>query len=347
MKPSDLAIFLQRMIEARLPVLVPGAPGIGKSDVVEQAAAAAGADLIISHPAVSDPTDYKGLPWIAPDAESATFLPFGDFDRAMKAKKPTVWFFDDLGQAPPSVQAAAMQLFLARRVNDHVLPDFITFVGATNRRTDRAAVSGILEPVKSRFAAIVELEPDIDDWCSWALGKGAMPAELVAFLRFKPELLFDFKPSADLTNSPVPRTWANLGRLFDLDLPNRIRHEAFAGAVGEGAAVEFEAFVQLWKSLPSVDAILLDPDGAEIPDRPATRYAIITALAMRTTEENFGRIARYAERLMEAKAGEFAALLIRDATRRTPEVTATRDFIRLATTELGSLYSGRYVAKEN
>ena len=340
MRPRDLAVFLSRTIAARLAVLITGKPGIGKSDIVAQAAAAAGADVILSHPAVADPTDAKGLPWIAKDGTSATFLPFGELAQAMRATKPTVWFLDDLGQAPASVQASFMQLLLARRVNGHVLPDCVTFLAATNRRTDRAGVSGILEPVKSRFASIVELDAHIDDWCQWALGPGAMPAELIAFLRFRPDLLCKFEPSADLTNCPLPRTWAHVGKLLALGLPAAVQHSALAGAVGEGAAVEFGAFLRLYKELPSIDGIFVDPDGAPIPDSPATRYAVVTAVAMRASQKTFGRIARYAERLTDAGAGEFAALLVRDATRKDNTITQTPEFIRLAAGDLGQLISG-------
>ncbi len=75
----------------------------------------------------------------------------------MTATKLTACFIDDLGQATPAVQAAAMQLILARTLNGHRVSDHVVFIAATNRRTDRAGVSGILEPVKSRFATLVEL----------------------------------------------------------------------------------------------------------------------------------------------------------------------------------------------
>ncbi|MFP3700463.1 ATP-binding protein, partial [Burkholderia sp. SIMBA_013] len=94
-----------------------------------------------------------------------------------------IWFLDDLGQAAPSVQAAKMQLLLARRIGEHKLPDNVTFLAATNRRKDNAGVSGILDPLMDRFATHVELVADIHEWTSWALAHG-VPAELVAFLRF-------------------------------------------------------------------------------------------------------------------------------------------------------------------
>lgn len=337
--PSQLADILSETIAARLPTLITGAPGIGKSDVVSQATRKAGADLIISHPAVADPTDAKGLPWVGQDGDTATFLPFGELARAVKADRPTVWFLDDLGQATPAVQASFMQLLLARRVNGHILPDHVTFIAATNRRTDRAGVTGILEPVKSRFATIVNLVPSLDDWCSWAFGAG-MPPVLIAFLRFRPDLLCAFEASADLTNSPVPRTWANAGRLLSLTLTPDLMTASLAGAVGAGAAAEFEAFRRLYATLPSIDGILVDPDAADIPTQPGTLYAVVTALGMRANPQVFGRIARYAERLMDAQHGEFAALLLRDAVRRDSAITHTTDFNRIVSGDLGKLIGG-------
>lgn len=61
MKASTLTQFLSFAIANRLPVLIKGKPGIGKSDIVEQSCKTAGAKLIISHPVVSDPTDFIGI----------------------------------------------------------------------------------------------------------------------------------------------------------------------------------------------------------------------------------------------------------------------------------------------
>src|ERR1700730_5222810 len=98
MRPSELSEYAAYMIDSRFPMLVTGAPGIGKSDVISKAAETAGADLIISHPVVNDPTDYKGLPFPNDDSTAAEHLPFGDLKRILDAKTKTVFFLDDLGQ---------------------------------------------------------------------------------------------------------------------------------------------------------------------------------------------------------------------------------------------------------
>ena len=339
MKPSQLATLLAQAIAAGEPVLITGAPGIGKSDIVAQAAALAHAHLLLSHPAVEDPTNVGGLPWVAKGSKTATFLPFGNMAKAMQATERTVWFLDDLGQAPAAVQASYMQLLLAGEVNGHKLPGCVTFVAATNRRTDRAGVTGILEPVKSRFSTIVELVTDLDEWCTWALAHN-MPIALVAFLRFRPDLLCDFTPSADMVNCPLPRTWANAGRWMNLSPANDPTPAVIQGAVGEGAGTELLAFLSMYRQLPNIDALLLDPAGATIPTDPAVLYAITTALATKATEQNFDRITAFADRLLGEQRGEFATLLIRDAIHRDPSLQQTDAFVRMTPTDLGQLISG-------
>lgn len=343
MRASDLKTILKASIRNGRPVLITGAPGIGKSDVVKQACGETDSDLILSHPVVADPTDAKGLPWISKDQESAQFLPFGDLHQAITATKQTVWFLDDLGQASPAVQASYMQLLLARRVNNHVLPDCVTFIAATNRRTDRAGVTGILEPVKSRFPTIVELTPHLDDWCAWAQDNNIPGGEEVCgFLRLRSDLLSNFQPTADLTQSPMPRTWAHAGQIVaDKEIPRTLEYETLAGAVGDGAATEFVAYLEQRRAMPDLDAVMNDPEKAPIPNNnPALLYAITTGLAYRASVENFQAIAIYTQRLHEKQKSEFAAFLLKDTLRRVPQVTETQAFIKLASKPVGRLIIG-------
>lgn len=331
--PRQLHTLLASLIQARESTLIVGAPGIGKTDIVAQAAELAGADLLISHPVVADPTDAKGLPWpktVQKKGQDVTteahFLPFGELAQAMNATKLTVWFLDDLGQAAPAVQASYMQLLLARRINGHKLPDCVVFIAATNRRVDRAGVQGILEPVKSRFTTIVELGVSLEDWFEWAMQHG-VPAELIAFLRLHPDKLHQFTPTADMVNSACPRTVAAVGRLMQLGLPKEVQPIAFAGAVGEGWAVEFTTFLRTIESMPEVDEVWNDPEAAPVPDEPAILYTYITALAEQVRDNTMQALLTYTTRLMVGRKAEFATLMVRDMVRRRPELASNPDFI--------------------
>lgn len=321
MKASQLQTTIAYAIKHKLPILVKGAPGTGKSDIIAQACIQAGADLIISHPVVSDPTDYKGLPFPVKDKDEATFLPFGDLLKLIKATKPTVFFLDDLGQAPMSVQSSVMQLILARRINGHKVSEHVIFLAATNRRQDKAGVMGILEPVKSRFAAIVELEVNIDDWVDWAYQQD-MPAELIAFIRYRPNLLHDFKPTADIVNTPCPRTVAYVGNMMKAGMPKGLEYELTSGAAGEGFAAEFIGFLNIYKELPDIPTLIQNPEQAPVPSEPSLLFAICGALVHKAERKNFANILRYANRI----PAEFQVLLVKDAIKRNKALSSTPEF---------------------
>lgn len=341
MRAKHVLQLLQFYIENRMSAMLVGMPGIGKTDLITAAAVAAGADLLVVHPVTADPTDAKGLPFPNADGKSADFLPYGDLLRMMKAEKLLVVFLDDLGQAPPAVQASFMQLLLARQINGHKIPDCVVFMAATNRRSDRAGVSGILEPVKSRFNAILHLDANLDDWKDWA-ALNNVPPELVGFLNFKTNLLAEaWKASQDIEAQPCPRTWAFVANILKKKIPSA-QLEAFAveGAVGSAAAGELTAFLRMYRNLPDPEKIIANPDAAEIPDDPATIYAIATTLAMRADVNNFAKIGRYAERMAAHDKGEVAVLLVRDAIRLNRKLMETKAFTHLTTTKIGELFRG-------
>jgi hypothetical protein len=331
MKASKLQALLEQSFKAKRRVLIKGKPGIGKSDIVLAASNAVGADMILMHPSISDPTDFKGMP--AKVGDRAEFLPFGDLCKLIEATKLTVCFQDDIGQAAPAVQAALMQLNLARRVNGHRISDHVVFVGATNDTAHMAGVSGMIEPLKSRFDAIIELEVSTDDWCNWALDNG-LPPVMVAFIRFRPALLSDFKPTKELRNSPCPRTWASVAKWYDMGVRDL---EVYAGAVGEGAAGEFVAFCDLWTQLPALESILMNPDSTEVPESPAALYAVAAMLAKNAADTNFDRMVKYLNRMPT----EFNVMCVKDAVRLSEKkdkagktvnpLTATPAFVTWAT----------------
>jgi hypothetical protein len=258
-------------------------------------------------------------------------LPFGDLAQLADATEETVFFLDDLGQAPPAVQAACMQLILARQINGHKVSDKVTFCAATNRREDKAGVTGILEPVKSRFAAIVELVPDVKEWSEWAINAG-MPVELIAFNRYRPELMSSWTATNDLKNGPSPRTIAHIGKMQNAGTPRQLELPLYAGATGEGYATEYLAFLKIFRSLPNPDLVLMNPGKAEIPTDPATLYALMGALAARASNQNFARLIEYANRLSSethggTKHGEFSILLVFDCVTKKPELKNTNAFI--------------------
>ena len=307
MKISECQKNLRPLLEMGDPFVYVGEPGVGKTQAIESAADI-GWRVITFHPVVSDPTDFKGMPFAYMDGENprAKFLPFSDLEQLIDANENTIAFFDDMGQGPLATQAAMMQLWLSRKINGHRISDRVVFAGATNRCEDKAGVAGMIEPLKSR-CVLIPFETDLNDWCEWAYNQEWMPAAVPAFLRFKPELLSKFKPTREITNSPNPRNWARLGKLLHNKLGG---HELLSGCVGEGAAAEFQAFKNIMDDLPNPDVIIKSPETADVPDKkPAVMYALMGALSHRAKPSTIDAIVRYLTRIPK----EFSVLCIKDA----------------------------------
>jgi hypothetical protein len=326
---SQLKAALVAAMRACKRVLIKGEPGIGKTEIVGQAATEAGRRLITMHPSVSDPTDFKGMPFLVDG--KADFVPFGDLDAALNAKEPTVLFLDDLGQAMPAVQAAVMQLADRLKGNPNVV-----LIAATNERQHRANVMGLLEPVKSRFHSIVSLGVQFGPWKEWALDHG-IDYRVIGYLEQHQEALLKFEPQQDIANYPCPRTWAAASDILQLDLDPDVRFAMLCGAVGEAAGTGFHAWLKIAEQAPTRDEVISDPEHARIPEQPDALYAVVSSLVVGFEKSEFPAIARYAQRLYAAEYGDMCALLLRDVFRRDQSVMHTPTFRSLATSPIATL----------
>ena len=329
--PKQLKTWLLKSIPLKKSTLVTGPPGVGKSEIIEQAAAEINANFMVVHASTSDPTYPGGLPWVVKQENGevvANKVPFSDLYQMITADKLLVVAIDDLGQASPMVQASWMQLLWARRINGHKISDNVVFIAATNRKSDRAGVTQFIEPVKSRFTTIVQLRTDADDLIEYMLQKGKHPS-VTSFLRYRPAYLdnSEFSKSElrdmereahnNITNLPSPRTIWNLSDLVEMSPPADMEFQLYAGAVGERMAAEFYPHLKTYRSLPSLQTIFNDPDNATVPTEPSAVWATCGALAYRADTDNFKNIMHYAKRLDRA----YEVKLFIDCCNAHPDLT--------------------------
>jgi hypothetical protein len=292
----------RRFMKDRRNVMLTGMPGIGKTALIKLIAKELGYDLILFHPVVSDPTDFKGLPWCFTDQKGkrqAVFVPFDQLEALINATSPVICGLDDFGQAAEAVQAACMQLLHGGELCGKKMSDHVRFMACTNRRQDRAGVKGILEPVKSRFHGIFELVPELDPWVTYASTIGISPM-LVAFMRHRPNWLNGgddgWAPASDIVNQPCPRTIEHLSDVINMGFDKEVRPSVYAGAVGPAMANEYFTFEQLIVLMPDLDVICKNPMAAEIPQSQEICYAMIGALHSRMDRSNLGNIYTYINR---------------------------------------------------
>lgn len=316
--PLAFAAAARFMIKAGEPLLVIGKPGQGKSTIIEDVCKELGYDLLVTHPVVEEPIDYKGFPFTWNDEKGVThaaFIPYGHMQMLRDATKPIVHFADDAGQAPKAVQAAYMQWVLGRQINGQKISDHVRFVAASNRKQDKAGVQAFLEPLKDRFTSVVELVTSMEDWVQWAIAS-KLPFEIISFVRYVPDILDEWEPTSDFSRTPTPRGLAQIGRMLKAGVPKDLRLKLFSGAIGSARAMEFIGFLDIFQEIPDPDEVLLNPSGAEIPEKPGHLYALCGALAARATVNNLERIITYANRFEKE---EFNVLMVRDAIRKEPK----------------------------
>ncbi len=317
MKASAVSSALRCLVAARQPVFLWGGPGVGKSAIVRQLAEYLKVPLQDVRALLLDPVDLRGLPSITSDGKSKWSTP-----EFLPQNGEGILFLDELNAAPAMVQASCYQLVLDRQLGEYTLPDGWAILAAGNRESDRAVTTRMPTPLRNRFVHL-EFEVDLQEWSEWAIRAGVRP-EVIAFLRFRSELLGQF--DRDANAFPSPRSWEFVSKILNSRPGTAVEHELFAGAVGAGAATEFSAFLRMYRELPSIDAILLNPDRESVPDNAAAQYAVASALARYASDSNFDRVCQYLKRMPT----EFNVLCVRDASLIAPAIHSTAAYTRWA-----------------
>ncbi|MES9824344.1 MAG: MoxR family ATPase [Candidatus Thiodiazotropha endolucinida] len=325
MRPIQLITILeQEFISTRAghhtPVMLWGPPGVGKSDMVREVAMNHQAPVIDIRLSQMEPSDLRGIP----------FRVNGSVEWAVPSILPSrerhgaagILFLDEITSAPPTVSAAAYQLILDRRLGEYQVPDGWAIFAAGNRQGDRGVTYSMPAPLANRFSHF-EVETNLDDWVTWAY-RNDIDERIIAFLRFRPELLFDFDPAHNPVAFPSPRSWEFAHRaLQKFDKHPQLLQGALQACVGPAAGVELNAFVNSLDKMPDLDAIIAGDD-VPVPDEIDLQYAIAAALVGRAIRAHdagvgavtHGRILEYARQFPQREMG---VMLVSDMHRAIGE----------------------------
>ena len=251
--PKAAKRSIRKAIQTRRPTFLWGPPGIGKSDIVKQIGEDAGREVVDVRLALWEPTDIKGIPYYNADQGKMVWAPPAELPTDPDSN--AIIFLDELNSAPPAVQAAAYQLILNRRVGTYELPKGVDVVAAGNREGDRGVTYRMPAPLANRFIHL-EMKIDFDDFQEWAVMNHVHP-EVVGYVGFAKQDLYDFDPKSPSKAFATPRSWVFVSDLLkDDDCDIDTLHNLIAGAVGDGLAVKFMAHRKIAGRLPKAEDIL-------------------------------------------------------------------------------------------
>jgi hypothetical protein len=268
-----------RCFKVKRPLFLWGPMGIGKSELVAGIADEMGGLTIDLRMATMEPTDLRGIPYFNKDQGTMSWAPPVELPSAeLAAKYPiVVLFLDEMNSAAPAVQAAAYQLVLNRRVGTYVLPDNVVIVAAGNRETDKGVTFRMPAPLANRFVHL-EMKVDFDSWQTWAI-EHRIHKDVVGFLSFAKQHLFEFDPRSPSRSFATPRSWTFVSELLgdDSDSDPTLT-DLVAGSIGDGLAVKFMAHRLIAGQLPNPIDILEGKVTTLATKEISAMYSLITSM---------------------------------------------------------------------
>ena len=270
-------------------VFIWGPPGVGKSDAMRQLGKSLSEKsgvkvcVIDVRLLLFSPVDLRGVP--VKQEEFTAWLKPKIFDMSEDEDVVNVLFLDELSAAPQSVQAAAYQLCLDKKIGEHSLPENTIVVAAGNRLSDQSVSFKMPKALCNRFLHF-EAKCDHASWHNWAVKAGIDP-RVTAFISYNSERLEVMPSSADLAY-PTPRSWEFVSRVISGNEDISAITPLVAASVGMDTAIEFEAFCKGVMHLPPIEDIFAG-FCREVPRSYDVLHALVASLTSRVAKKDATR----------------------------------------------------------
>ena len=263
------------------PLMVWGPPGAGKSSIIQAVAKREGIGFIDFRLSQVEPVDLRGLPVPNKEDKSVEWFVTAEFPRDPKSRG--ILLFDEISAADRSLQVAAYELILDRRLGKlYSLPDGWLVVAAGNRTEDRAVATTMSSALANRFMH-VEIDPNSEDWIEWGAANGLHPAVL-GFIKTRPENLFSTKNQNLERGWPSPRSWhrvSEMCKIYDNQKTNNyyLLEKIVYGLVGNSAGIDFMTYYKLNEEFDDILDYMTNPAKTiKIPVENDRKWAMCTSM---------------------------------------------------------------------
>jgi len=294
-----------------------GSMGLGKSQAIRELARKIEAEtkkrvnVIDVRLILFNPVDLRGIPTANADKTLSVWLKPKIFEMDPSDDVVNILFLDELSAASPSVQAAAYQITLDRKIGEHSLADNCIVIAAGNRVTDKSVAFQMPKALANRLLHL-EIEASFESWNRWAI-ENRINKMVLGFLKFKPDYLNTFDPQDGSLAFATPRTWemvSNILNTISSDI-NEV-YDLIAGLIGVGTATEFKGFCKIYNDLPNVEDIFLGKN-VSVPKNTDVLYALSSAMVClarekEDNEEAISNSVKYASKL----PADYSFVLLKD-----------------------------------
>jgi len=248
---------LLKAFKHKRPLFLWGPPGIGKSELVADITEELGGYMIDLRLGQMEPTDIRGIPFYNKDVGKMDWAePIDLPDEELASQYPiVVLFMDEMNSSAPSVQAAAYQLILNRRIGKYKLPENVVMVAAGNRESDKGVTYRMPTPLANRFIH-QEMKVDFASWQDWAVTHN-IHKDIIGYLGSNKQDLYDFDPKSSSRAFATPRSWSFVSEILsDDDSDEETITNLISGTIGEGLAIKFNGHRKISGRMPKPEDIL-------------------------------------------------------------------------------------------
>lgn len=288
-----------------------GRPGVGKSSILHMLSK----ELPDYLPCYIDVANLDlgdlGMPVINKDTMETHYAPNARFGIGANQHRPVLLMLDELGKASRPVLNMLLPVILEKRFADRGLTTGSIIFATTNLDTDGVG-DNIPAHAYNRMSELVVAGPTVDEWLEWAADNDIAP-EIMAFAKQTSEVFQCYTDMSKNEKNPYifnplngnVRTFCSPRSLAKASNIIRMRDElgdallpALAGTIGEPAARQMEALVNLSDQLPLFENIVKDPAKTKIPDNDSVSALFILAfmLSSRVTAETIDAVMEYTNR---------------------------------------------------
>jgi hypothetical protein len=316
------ASTLIRTIGTTNTVLLRGQPGVGKSSILWGLQEHFPDHFLSYIDAANLDLGDIAMPVVDREELITEYAPNARFGVGRKQSKPVLMMIDELGKASRPVMNMLLPLLLERRVGSNYLPKGSPVFATTNFDTDGVG-DNIPAHAYNRMCVVNVANPTSDEWLQWASNNGVCP-EVMAFAKQTPEIFdcyvdlekgvknpYIFNPMAGVVRGFCsPRSLAKASNIIaQRAVLGAAVLPALAGTIGEPAARQMEALINLADQLPLYEQIAKAPSTTKIPKGAGALFLLAFMLAGRVTTDTMDAVMEYGERISK-ESFEAHSLLI-------------------------------------
>lgn len=292
---KDIQKHLVKVFSAGLVPYLKSAPGVGKSSNYRQFAKDYNLKYIDIRISSHLPEDFNG--YLVPNKSEkiAEFIPIDllpfeneplPINDEGEEYEGYLICLDEFSHGDLDILKSMQRLILDRMAGQYKLHPKALLALAGNRPEDNALAGTVGTAINSRVTHI-ELTSDVDFYIHKIIPMLNMDYRIAGYLSYNNTHLNDFDPMNEDHSFCCERTWSAVSKIIEGEKDLNQWLPLIAGTISPGVASDFVNFCNIFKTLISVDDIVKNPMGIQIPTDAQSTWALVTYLTRKVTDDNF------------------------------------------------------------